>query len=99
MGKRNGIATGSGVKPRLLRWLMENPDECLFFDDAAIKLGCRKRQVIQAVFELREEGLIESPKVIQLSPEAIRLLHRAGNTLHSRPCASHQQNPMPEARK
>lgn len=64
---RSGIKAGEGVKPRLLRWLMDNPDEYLLFDDAAMKLDCRKKQVIQAIYELREEGLVESPKVIRLA--------------------------------
>lgn len=60
-----------GLDRRLIEFLQSNPDEELTFSDAAAKFGTKQRSVECAVSRLKQQGLVESVRVIRL-PADIR---------------------------
>lgn len=70
---RRSMKKRDGVAEQMRRIFETNPDEELTYDFCVEKF-CRSRRTIQdAVYQLRDEGLIESLHVIRAVPKNAKL--------------------------
>ena len=50
---------------RMRQFFAENPAEELTYADAMVKFGCTRREVVKAVYRLRQYGRVESVHTIR----------------------------------